>query len=255
MTGSGIVKTGPRIAASAIVLLAAVEAQGATPEWVFTKIADTSTGVPNSGRSFAGFDFLPALDAGTVAFLGRGSADAAPFGAVSAVPAGIYTGGGTALSVIADTSMTVPGGGGNFTFGFGTAGLGIGAGEVSFPSISGVSMQPGIYQGAAGKVTAIAGTSTAFPASAENFSGFQLATAADGGGVAFVGFNAQAALRGVFIGAGGGLTTVANHNTLVPDGSGAVFDQFSSANANQGAVAFTGPARWRVYLSRVGTRW
>ncbi|TWU27618.1 PEP-CTERM sorting domain-containing protein [Bythopirellula polymerisocia] len=193
----------------------------------FTKIADTSTAIPNGVGNFDGFD-KPIISGSTVAFHGG---------------AGIYVGPSTggSLQVIVDLNDAIPAGIGNFT-------------SIERPRSSSESIvafrargsndQLGIYAVSMtdGTLSRIADQNTAIANGSGTFSGMSLESAS-GSTVAFSGGNVGNSQRGIYVGStsGGPLTRVADRNTPIPGGVG-VFERLGQPGValHGNKVAWTG---------------
>src|SRR5262245_42204208 len=99
------VTVGPRLsirwmAPVALATLIATCAPALAQPWSFTRVADTNTTVPGTSVRFQSFE-VPSIDGATVGFVGSNNTTGA---------AGVYTGSGGALSVVADRQTISPGG-------------------------------------------------------------------------------------------------------------------------------------------------
>jgi hypothetical protein len=175
---------------------------------VFTRIADTTTAIPNGSGNFTGW-LSPSVFGSTIAFTGSGGGN----------QEGVYTRsiGGGPLSRVADTNTPVPGGTGTFSF--------IDDSSVSGSTLefrAGASSPPvGIYTvpTGGGPLSVVANTNTAIPGGTGNFSGMSN-TSLSGTTVAFSG-GGSSGQRGVYTSsAGGPLTRIADTNTPIPSGTG-----------------------------------
>jgi hypothetical protein len=179
--------------------------------YVFTKIADMSTPIPGGSGNFTGFNSSVSISGGTAAFQGFGSG----------TQSGIYTGAGGPVTRIADLNTPVPGGSGNFDFFVGpSTGPSISGGIVAFNGGTSGGATQGVYIGSGGPLSRIADTSTPIPGGSGNFTGF-LSPSISGGTVAFAGFG-SGTQGGVYTGAGGPLTRIADTSTPIPGGSGTI---------------------------------
>jgi hypothetical protein len=198
-------------------------------------VVDTSTPIPGGTGNFTSFGF-PSLDAGIVAFFGRGSPG----------QEGVYLSSGDTLEVVADLSTPIPGGTGNFTiFGFPL----LDAGIVAFIG-HGSSGQEGVYISSRGTLNVVADKSTPIPGGTGSFSHF-ISPAVGDGKVVFVGTGGPG---GIYISSGDILEDVVDGNTPIPGGSGTSFAAFGPPSFDGESVAFVGtnltfPIQEGVYLS------
>lgn len=162
---------------------------------------------------------------GNMAFLGEGSGG----------QIGIYSSIGGALGVIADTSTSIPGGGGTFT-NF-TCVVSLGGGEVTFlaETSTGVS---GVYATMGGSIVLIADTNTAVPDGTGNFEGFSVPVSIDNSDVAFLA-NFNFGQQGIYRSIGGVLSRVVDFTTPVP-GGGTFFFLSDPVSLGGGDVTFKG---------------
>ena len=212
------------VKAAATVLSFAVLAHASTcyglPTFTFTDIADTSTVAPGAGgEAFATFG-LPSISSGTVAFPGQ-----------TTLVQGIYTGGGSPLSVIADTTMAAPGGGGTFT----TFGLPIiNAGTTAF-----VALPAGIYTGG-GTLSALTRAGSPAPGGGL-FTSFGTFASIDGAGtVAFRASTDAFGVSGIYTATPSGGSTLLSRLVAIgnPAPSGGTFTSFGEPSIENGTVAF-----------------
>ena len=203
--------------------------------WSFARIADTTTLVPNSAVPFLVFE-LPSIRDGTVAFAG--------FGGTMTGPAGVYTGSGAGLSIMADRNTPIPNGTGNFT--------GFALGEGLVPSLSGGAtafvgdgfgtsfIQRGIYLHEGGSLTRVVDRATPIPnGGGATFAGIRGPSLENGrvvfvGGPSFVGLQ-----RGAYSWANGSLSVIADTSTPIPGWSG-TFASVNEANLDGGRVLIQG---------------
>ena len=216
------------IGVASIVLVQAVRAQS----WTLTRIADYGTLVPGGSGTFAHVGFsAPAIHNGRVAFVGQNQAGAFE---------GVYAWERGTLSVLANTSTSIPNGQGSFIGfpffyppvleGAQAAFLGNGFGKVS--------IQQGIYLSSAGALERVVDRNTAIPNSTSTF--FALGgPALDQGVVAFPGFSLNPAIGGVYRWQNASISVVADHTTAIPGGSG-LFTSFGETAIDQGVVAVAG---------------
>ncbi len=220
-----------------------IGASASAQTWSFARIADTSTTVPGSGATFQAFN-IPAIDAGTVAFAG--------FNTIAGT-AGVYTGSGGPLSVIADRNTPGPGGPNFIGFFQGSPySPSVDNGDVAF--LAGNGVQGGIMLRQGTTILPVATNITPVPngGGATFFSLGQ--PTLDAGRVVFAGFTAGAAQGGVYSWTSGSLAIIADKSTLIPAGSG-TFTGFGDASLDEGQVAFAGSgagAQRGVYLAGPG---
>jgi hypothetical protein len=207
----------------ATVLLFALLAYASTcyalTTFSFTDIADTSTVAPGAGaETFATFG-LPSISSGTVAFLGQ-----------TALVQGIYTGDGSALSVVANTTMAAPGGGGTFTL-FG------------LPTISGstaafVAQPAGIYTGN-GTLSALTRAGSPAPGGGL-FTSFGSLASIDGPGAVAFRASTDAGVTGIYTATPSGGSTLLSRLVAVGDPApgGGTFTSFGEPSSENGTVAF-----------------
>ncbi len=201
--------------------------------WSYTRIADTSTTIPGTPFQFQVFG-VPSIENGVVGLTGSRITPAQ-------VPAGVYTGAGGPLSIVADNMTAVPGGGGTFT-GFGQF-LGSwpssSAGSVAFHGqIGGGVNAAGIYLRDGAQLLKVVDYLTPVPnGTGGNF--FPIGQPSlENGRVAFVASEFGGAQRGVYSWQGGALSIIADRNTPIPSGPGA-FTDFFDCDLSQGQIVFS----------------
>lgn len=208
-----------------LMLISLSEARGA---YVFTKIADTTTGAPSG--LFTTFRSDPAISGGTVAFEGN-------FGGGGA-SRGIFTGNGGSITTIAKTGDVAPLG--TFTD-FGLRGATISGGMTVFYGryTQGPSYYEGIFSGNGGPKTTIAKTGDAAPYG--KFTIFSPASAVSGSTTAFVASYYKegdtSSSTGVFNSTGGITTAMATANGEAPVRA---FTSFGFPSISNGTTAFHG---------------
>ena len=213
------------VKAAATVLSFAVLAYASTcyavPTFTFTDIADTSTVAPGTGgETFATFG-VPSINSGTVAFLGQ-----------TALVQGIYTGSGSPLSRIADTTMMAPGGGGTFTtFGLPT----IRAGTTAF-----VALPAGIYTGD-GTLSALARAGLSPAPGGGLFTSFGSFASIDGAGTVAFRASTDAGVTGIYTATPSGGSTLLSRLVAVGDAApgGGIFTLLGDPSIDAaGTVSF-----------------
>jgi hypothetical protein len=200
------------LASVAVLGLAVLpSASRAQSDWVFTKIADTATPVPNGVGNFTSFD-SPSLRNGYVTFLANGAGGRQ--GIYSLAP------GGT-LQRVADTTTTAPGGG---TFsGFERPSVDA-SGNLAF--VATTTTGQGVYARNGGPLSVVANTTTATPGlPGATFSTFTFRGSAsiDQGQVAFSAFSGLPFgpfTDGIYKQQGGVLSRVVDRSTTFPYGAG-----------------------------------
>ena len=188
----------------------------------FSKIADTSTLVPDGTGTFSTF-LAPAVSGNYSAFLGFDQ---------NGIP-GLYTGSQGNIAVIADDNTAIPGGSGAFTsFGFSPALSGT---NTTFQA-SGASVQQGIYASIGGTLGVVADTHTAIPGGSGAFTSFDTRPSIYGTNSVFLGFGA-ASQQGIYTNIGGILGVVADTHTAIPGGSG-TFTLFDTPSLYGNSIVF-----------------
>jgi len=184
-------------------------------------IADNTITVPGRATNFTGAG-RPTLDDGDVSFFGE--------------PAGIYRYRGGSLTVIADTTTTIPSGTGTFSDlsseAHGTHG------SVAFWGRD-ASLQRGIYlASASGELSVVADTTTTIPGSNDHFASFSnIVIASDGSDVAFVGTD-QADRTSLFQRLDGKLRVIAQARRPAPGGGTFGINDLSQMSLDSGHIAF-----------------
>ncbi|MCB1207018.1 MAG: hypothetical protein KDN18_22385 [Verrucomicrobiae bacterium] len=194
-------------------------AQGFT----FTKVADTSTAVPQGSGLFTAFSNMVSTDSsGDVAFSeNNGGADD-----------GIYLWSAGTITRIAGTDTAVPAGMGTFT-GFSFFGNGLEGGRVAFRGNS--AGAAGVYAHDGVTLMRLADTSTAIPDGMGSFSGFTTAYV-DGTSYAFIAPGSMDQ-QGIYLHDGMSLSRIADKNSTVPD-IGGVYGWSSQLGFDAGNIAF-----------------
>jgi hypothetical protein len=174
----------------------------------YTKIADASTSVPGWTAS-TGFG-APAVDGGVVAF--HAFTLSSPSGHF-----GIYTGSGGALTTVAESGTSLPGGSGTFSW---FSDPSISAGRVAFvANDASFAMTPAVYSNLGGTIGVVADMTTPDPEGSGPLTIPSLTPSIDGQNVGF------AAHRGIgwpgfYTSVAGALEMTANETTSVPGGAG-----------------------------------
>ena len=220
----------------AVLLILLSQAHAVT--FTFTKVVDTATPIPGGTGTFTSLGPF-SLDQGNVALRG-----------VGAQQEGIYLYDGGTLTNLVDTGAAIPDGVGNFT---GFSPVSLDGMDVAFAG--GGDNQGGIYTVIGGVISKIVDLNTPIPDGTGTFAHLDQPTL-DVGAVAFVG-SGPLNQFGIYLAEGGSLTTVADTNTLIPDGTGD-FEGISSTHASLdgGQVAFAGhdtANRGGIYVSAAGT--
>jgi hypothetical protein len=195
---------------------------------IISTLVPAGAPIPNGTGNFSGAYGLGYYQNGIVAFVGG-----------NATQGGVYTANGTTISRFADLNTPIPGGTGDFTAFYPEPS--ISGGTVAFVG-SGAS--PGIYSSTGGTpptVTLVADNNTAVPGGTSgNFTG--IAYPAVSGSTAA--FGATFSIGGVSQGGvyqrvgTGPITTIADSNTLTPDGTGNFSRTFGPPSISGSNVAF-----------------
>ena len=204
----------------------------------FTKIVDTDTPIPGGTGTFTTFGDR-SLDQGILAFIGHGLDQS-----------GVYLYVNGELSVVADRSTAIPDGVGNFTH-FSPVSLD----GLDLAFAGGGDGAAGIYSILGGSLAKVVDLNTAIPDGMGTFDHLDQPSL-DDGVIAFVG-SGPLNQFGIYLADGGMLTTVADTNTSIPDGTGD-FEGISStpASLDGGQVAFAGhdtANQFGIYVSSAGT--
>ena len=261
------------------------------PDQPLETVVDTTMAIPGGVENFLIFPGSPALDGGQVAFRGRDglgfdgiylydgeslavvankatvdasgsgtlSTPADPtlsmghvafraFGTLSVV--GVYTGDADGVTAQVVDGDPVPGAEDDFTMLGPRPGL---DGAALFFQGRGVSGADGIFRQQGGNTSPVADTDTLAPGTLNPFIGFGQSVSARGGGVAFHALDSDNK-DGVYVEAGGLLTTAARAGDSVP-GSDAAFVGFEEVSVDGGDVAFLGFGVYGpqgIYLRRSG---
>ena len=144
---------------------------------------------------------------------------------------------------IVDTDTGLPGGAGEFSAFLAPSQE---EGTVAFVALG--TLGQGVYIGDGGGVTTVADESTLIPGEAVTFTSFDPPSLSNGA-VAFRG-RGGLGLQGIYTNAGGGLSTLVDADTELPD-STTEFDSFGGVSFDNGTVAFAGGggAQAGVYTS------
>jgi len=257
-------------------------------EFVFEKIADTSTMVPGSNNAFGSFgNYAPAIEDGRVVLFGSSlgtgfglysyttetgltkvanatdpPSSFAPFsppsldeGEVAFYSAGfpevlgIYTTEG-GVHKRYGTSTSVPNATGTFT-NFSFEGASLSQGNVAFKARNGINS--GVYTDLGGSLRLVADETIAVSGS-DTFSDFDDPVIEDSG--IFFAARLASGNRGIYAEIDTVLTTIADSNTIVPIPGGSTFFDFSSVTVNNGTIAFVGFGggnNWGVFSYDLGS--
>ena len=181
--------------------------------FTFTKIADTSTTIPDGTGNFTGFvgdfngSYTISMDNGNVVFRGFGNNQQ-----------GIYISSGGVLETVVDSNTLTPAG--TSTFGDFNPTPSIDDGNVAF---SALGSQGGIYINVGGVISTVANSSTPIPGKTDDFRTLNSSPSISGSNVAIVGNDhsyPHPDSGGVYAHIGGTLSTIADANTAIPDGTG-----------------------------------
>ncbi len=185
-------------------------------------VVDRNTPIPGGTGNFTSFGsvFGPALDAGNVAFVARGSNTN-----------GIYLYDGIKLQVVVDTNTPIPGGTGNFIY---ADFLSLDAGSVAFRG--GVSDASGIYLYDGATLQLVADASTPIPGGTGTQTVF-VGPSLKAGHVAFEARGSD--IDGIYLYDGSTIHLVADTNTPIPGGTGN-FTAFGLPYLDGGTVLFYG---------------
>ncbi|MFM9994270.1 MAG: hypothetical protein ACKVU4_00555 [Phycisphaerales bacterium] len=217
----------PRRRIAALAAAACAASAEAQP-WSYTRIADSNTLIPGTSSTFDTFN-LPSIRGNVVGFAGflDGLSEA-----------GVYTGSGGALTVVADRHTPGPGGP-NFIGFFQATGVwpSIDVGLVAFHAGNGV--HGGIMLNSGGAITPVGTTGITVP----NGTGGSFQTTSSpslqNGRVAFAGGESGSGQRGVYSWQSGALSIIADKTTPIPGGPG-TFTNFFEAALDGGQVMFQG---------------
>ncbi|MBI2514433.1 MAG: PEP-CTERM sorting domain-containing protein [Opitutae bacterium] len=192
----------------------------------FTRIADTTTAVPDGTGNFSSFSNALSVDSqGNVAFMeNHGTTNN-----------GVYLASGGNITRMADLNTAIPNGTGNFT-GFSFFGNGLDGGRYIFRG-NGANSQAGLYAYANGSLTRVADTTTAIPGGTGNFSGFGTGYVS-GTNYAFIA-SGTSSQQGIYVSDGTTLTRIADKTSTVP-GIGGSYSWSSQLNVDGGNIAFWG---------------
>ncbi len=194
-----------------------------------TRLADTSTAIPDGTGNFTGFNGY-SVSNGTVYYRGVGTGDQA--GAYS-----IPVSGGTSVR-IADMTTPVPDG--RPMDDFEALSTGANGGVVAIEARIWPD-EDGIYTFDGGTFTTIVNPQTQMPGTTSNFGLVSSPDVAADGTVVFQGANGPGSSphRGIYTGNGGALTTIADTNTVMPNSTG-MFDNLRTPSiSDSGTVAFS----------------
>lgn len=253
------------------------------PDQPLETVVDTTMAIPGGVGNFFAFPGPPALDGGQVAFRGSdglgfggiylyngeslavvankatvdlsittdpalsmGHVAFRAFGTLSFV--GVYTGDADGVTAKVVDGDPVPGAEDDFSMLGPRPGL---DGAALFFQGTGVSGKDGIFRQQGGDTSPVADTDTLAPGTLNPFIGFGQSVSARGGGVAFHALDSDNK-DGVYVEAGGLLTTAARAGDSVP-GSDAAFVGFEEVSVDGGDVAFLGYGGSQgIYLRRSG---
>ena len=190
-------------------------------------VADTLDLVPGSATNFNDFS-TPSISSTSVAFIGAGP------GGVS----GVYTANASSgpLTTIVDTTSPLPGNPGEMFANFQLTGtsVSVGGGDVAFNAFGNVNFVTGVYRGLAGSVALLLDDNTSLPGGGGTFTSFNSTPQIDGNATLFRA--SGTGLQGIYSATGGGVTAIADSNTLAPGGSN--FASFGLFSADSRAIAF-----------------
>ena len=209
--------------------------------FIFTKIADNSTPIPNGTGNFTSTAF-PVLSGGNVAFLGGGSDG----------QEGIYFSSDGVLSRVVDRNTPVPGGTlGNFDS-FLT--LALSSSGVSFWGGPG-NLNDGIYTSAGGTVSLVASANTPVPGGGGPFAQVGFGVARSGNDVVFSATPGGIDSRGIYLSTAGSLNRVADTTLPIPEGVGNFEDMFLGDLSAASVVFFATGQNFQsgIYLGKAGT--
>jgi len=209
-----------------------------TPVPTFTKIADTTTLIPNTAVAFTSFS-TPSIRDGDVAFRALG-----PSGNNAN---GIYTNVGGALRTVANVGTSIPGGTNTFSS-FGTQ-VSLSQGVVAFRgSRSTTPVQEGLYTDTNGSLARIVDRNTPIPGGTGNITSYGLNLTIDQGQIAFAA-SGGSDQQGIFRHDGSTLHVVARDGTPIP-GQLFAFDNFfvQYVGLDAGKTLFRGVNEPEVYI-------
>lgn len=255
------------------------------PDQPLETVVDTTMAIPGGVENFFAFPGSPALDGGQVAFRGRdglgfdgiylydgeslavvankatvdlsittdpalsmGQVAFRAFGGGAFV--GVYTGDADGVTAQVVDGDPVPGAEDDFSMLGPRPGL---DGAALFFQGTGVSGKDGIFRQQGDAASPVADTDTLAPGTSNPYIGFGQSVSARGGGVAFHAWDSDNK-DGVYVEAGGLLTTAARAGDSVP-GSDAAFVGFEEVSVDGGDVAFLGfgvNGPQGIYLRRSG---
>jgi len=195
------------------------------------RIADRTTAIPGGAGNFVDFNQVNVLGS-TVAFK---------------TPEGVYTGSGGGVTMIADKATAIPGGSGNFAR---FDDIDIDGGAVTFVADD-ASFNQGLYLSSGGSLSVLVEAGDLLPGGSSTFLEFY-SPSMSGNSVMFYGLDALWN-GGLYRTTGGSVTTVADSNTPVPDGTGN-FSDFGAGSLAGNAVVFSGAAAGQggIYLFQDG---
>lgn len=209
-----------------------------TPVPTFTKIADTTTLIPNTASVFTAFS-QPSIRDGAVAFRAGG-----PAGQTSL---GVYTNAGGSLRTVANLGTSIPNGTNVFTS-FGTQ-VSLSQGVVAFKGLrSSAPTQEGLYTDTSGTLAKVVDRNTPIPGGTGNLTSYGLNLTIDQGQVAFAA-SGSGDQQGIFRHDGSTLHVVARDGTPIP-GQLFAFDNFfvQYVGLDAGKTLFRGVNEPEVYI-------
>ena len=199
--------------------------------WSFTRIADTNTLVPGSSAPFQNFN-IPSIGDGVVGFAGFATTGLTG-------PAGVYTGSGGALSIIADRQTPSPAGGTFLGFALGASVWpSMHAGAVAFNAGDGI--EGGIFLRTGTTFTPVITTAMQLPNGGGATFNVIGQPSLESGRVAAIGLASPiGGPGGVYSWQAGALSVVADKSTPVPGAAG-TFSEFFDCDLDQGSIIFSG---------------
>ena len=212
--------------ASFIFALSALTHANPQTNWTFTKVADTSTAVPDNGGTFESFGAVGLSD-GQVAFAGQGQFNG-----------GLYLRDNSGnLSVIVDQQTTMTGSSETFDS---VTSVAMSGSVIALGGDNTSANHRGIYRYDGSSLSRVVDTTLTAPQGAGSFSTLNLAgvSGADVGFWGFVPFSPT--FDGIYQNTGNNNGLVANETTSVPGKSGSFELIFSNSEFSDGASAFFG---------------
>lgn len=206
------------------------------------QVAREDEPAPDSNGSFSSFVGAALNDVGQVGFTAilRDTAGA------DLDNTGIFRGDGSGgvVQIVRD-GQAAPDGNGLFDGSFFPSSIN-NFGQLAFAGLfrdtaGGDTDERGIFRGDGTSLVQIARAGQTTPDGNDTFDAFDRPTINDSGQVAFRGlFPGSGTAKGVYLGDGGALTTIAREGNASPDGNGTLFGFADIALNNQGQLAFTG---------------